>query len=166
MTCNGSHSAMSLTRSHSLRPVERADDAVDPVAHAVLELGDPAGREALVDQLAQLGVDRRVLADEQLRHRVVAVLGHLRVEERVGRVAEGRRVARDALHVGVAGDDPVAALPGGVVVVRHRVVGAQVAERVVREAVGEGRGIVEHGPILTRHFTRVQKYVRMRTVQD
>ncbi len=40
--------------------------------------------------------------------------------------------------------DPVAALPGGVIVVRHRIVGAQCAERVVGEAVGEGGGIVEH----------------------
>ena len=51
------------------------------VAHSVFELGDAAGREALVDQLAQLRVQRRILADEQLGHRAV-VFGHLVVEER------------------------------------------------------------------------------------
>ena len=82
ITCNGSHSAMSVTRSHSSGPASDADDAIDAVADPVLELGDAPRREALVDQLAQLRVQRRVLADEQLRHRGV-VFGHLGVDERI-----------------------------------------------------------------------------------
>ena len=58
---------------------ERADDVTDAFPNAIFELGDAAGREAFVDQLPQLRVDRRVLTDEQVGHSGVAVFRHLGV---------------------------------------------------------------------------------------
>ena len=98
MTCSGSQSAMSVTRSHSSLAGERADDAVDAIADPILELGDPAGREALVDQLAQLRVQRRILADEQLGHRASPSSGISPSRNGIRRVAE--RVASRARRAG------------------------------------------------------------------
>ena len=82
------------------------------------------------------------------------------------RVAERRRVARDALHVGVAGDDPVARAPrsGG----RGARPDRRRAGRGTSRAGSRGRRCRDRGtrPILTRHFTRVQKCVGMRPVTD
>ena len=58
---------------------ERVHDAIDTRAHPILELRDAPRREAPVDQLPQLRVHRRVLADEQLGH----LVGHLGVDERM-----------------------------------------------------------------------------------
>ena len=61
----------------------------------------------------------------------------------IRRVPESVPVARDALHVGVAADRPVAVRPTGMVVVRDRVGVAQLAEHLVGESLRVGRGLVQ-----------------------
>ena len=136
---------------------ERTKDAVDPIADLLLELRDAAGREAGADQLPQLGVQRRILADQQLAH-LPTVLGHTRLEERMRSVLEGRRIARDALHVGVPGHGPVPPTPGRMLVIRDRIVVPQLTERVVREAVREGLRAVQHDADFTHERNGVQTW--------
>ena len=60
-----------------------------------------------------------------------------------GRVVEAVPVARHPLHVGVVAHRPVAVGPRRMVVVRDRVVVAQLAEHLVREPLRVGLGAVE-----------------------
>ena len=97
MTWSGNHSAMSVTRSQLSVSPSASTIRSHANANPIFELCDATRREAFVDDLAQLGVQRRVLADEQIRHPAVAVLGHFGVEERdAARSRTSRNRARRA----------------------------------------------------------------------
>ena len=85
---------------------QSVDDVIGTSAQHFSEFCNALRGEALVDDLAEFHMVGRIEADHQLiaaaRCRFVDAI----VNEGIGRVAIGRRVSRNLLHLGVASHHP------------------------------------------------------------
>ena len=138
------------------------DDLPGEPADPLVESRDRLRLEGVVDRLPERRVLRRIHVDHLALEHGQVLRPQVRVQRRAALGGEEHVVLRDRGHVGVAGDDPEAALLGldeadGPLALGtprvpvHRLVVAEPAEVVVGNALLEGlrleqaRGFVSHG---------------------